>query len=75
MEKMYTLKQEILSNFSETSETLIGIDNKYGECVIGSISIKELFNGRHKTLLNKKVKDVFKGTNENEFIFIINSKA
>lgn len=73
MEKR-TLRDEILSNFTTTSEVVIGIDNKYGEVIKSKISIKELFQGRNKTLLNKKVKDVFKGNNEVEFIFVVNTK-
>lgn len=71
---MKTLRQEILSNFASHSEVVIGIDNKYGEVIKSQISIKDLFEGRNKTLLNKKVKDVLKGNNVVEFIFILNSK-
>ena len=73
---MYTLRKEIeMWGIGTNSEVRIGVDNKYGECLIASISIKDLFEGKHKTLLNKKVANVFKGDeNPNAIIFIINSK-
>lgn len=71
---MYSLKNEILMFTSENSSIKIGIDNKHGDIIKTSISISELFNGRNKTLLNKKVKDVIKGCGENQYIFILNSK-
>lgn len=69
----YTLREEI-AMAGLNGEMLIGIDNKYGEVVIGKITVKELLNGRHKTILNKKVNNVFKGTDGITYVFVLNSK-
>ena len=69
----YTLKQEI-EMAGLNKDMMVGIDNKYGEVIKASITVKDLLEGRNKTLLNKKVKDVMHGTEGNEYIFILNSK-
>lgn len=74
--KLLTLREELetTGNFYEDNEMMIGIDNRYCECVKAQIAIKELFKKENKKLLNKKVKDVLKGHGEIEYIFILNSK-
>lgn len=69
---MYTLKDEI-KMAGLNGEMSIGIDNKYGEVIKTEITVNELLNGRNKTLLSKKVKNVFKGS-EVAYVFVLNSK-
>lgn len=71
---MLTLKEEIYSAGLEFTNYKIGLDNKYGGIIKESISIQELLTGRYKTLLSKKVKEVWHGNGENEYIFILNTK-
>jgi recombinational DNA repair protein RecT len=70
---MYTVEKEI-QWAGLGAEIKLGFDNKYGEVIIESISVKDLLNGKHKTLLSRKVKEVYKGTSENDYIFVLNSK-
>lgn len=74
MKKLYTLKEEIVMA-GLNGNVNIGIDDKTGLVVKSSITIDELLKGRYKTLLNKKVKNVFHGDgNPNMYVFVLNSK-
>ena len=72
--KRWTLEKTILNNYPQNSDVKIGIDGRYSRIIKESITIKELFEGRNKTLLNRTVKEILKGSNDNTHIFVLNIK-
>ena len=69
--RLYKLEEEInLWGVRHDSEETISVCNKQGEVKINNITIKELFEGRHKTLLHSLVYDVFKAENE-QMVFVL----
>ena len=72
--KRWTLEKTILNNYPQNSDVKIGIDGRYSRIIKESITIKELFEGRNKTLLNRTVQEILKGSNDNTHIFVLNIK-
>lgn len=69
--KLYSIEQEI-RNAGLSINTVIGVDDKIGNIVIGYMTVGDFFKFSGKTIRNKKVARVINA--EGKYIFILNSK-